>query len=112
MGERLRPFTLANLTMRTKIIVPAVIIIGLLLSVFIHPRPQAHEVPDRITPQPGPKSQPVAPAQPVSPAAAPAKSVAAEKPQALVLAKLREWDDDDQPDLREQRLGELAALLD
>jgi hypothetical protein len=102
------PFTHANLFMRTKIIVPVVIVIGLLLSVFIHPRPPAHEVPDRITPQP----QPVASPQPLSPAVTPAKSVATETPKELVLAKLQEWDDDDQPDLREQRIRELAALLD
>jgi hypothetical protein len=34
-----------------------------------------------------------------------------ESPSALILAKLRAWDDDDRPDLREQRIKELAALL-
>jgi hypothetical protein len=98
--------------MRTKFIVPAVVIIALLLSAFIRPRPQTHEVPDRMTPQPGQKAQPVAPTQPPSPAVTSSKSVLTETPTELVLAKLREWDDDDQPELREQRLRGLAALLD
>jgi hypothetical protein len=97
-------------SMRTKIIVPAVVVIGLLLSVFIHPRPRANEVPDRITPQPGPKPQPVAPTQPPAPTT-PSKSVVTETPTELVLAQLQAWDDDDQPELREQRLRDLAALL-
>jgi hypothetical protein len=112
MGEKFRLFTHANPTMRTKIIVPAVIIVGLLLSVFIRPGPQLHEVPDRITPQPGPKPQTVIPTRPVSPTVTPVKSMVIETPTELVLAKLRAWDDDDQPDMREQRVRELATLLD
>src|SRR5215469_5687340 len=100
-------------SMRAKFIVPAVVIIGLLLSVFIHPHPQRRKVPDLEIPQPSQKSpRPVAPTQLISPAATPAKLAATETPKELVLAKLREWDDDDRPDLREQRIRELAALLD
>ncbi len=96
--------------MRTKIIVPAVVVIGLLCWLMMRPHPQSHEVPARITPQKNisPELQPVASPQPVSPAV----TRAAETPTELVLAKLQAWDDDDQPALREQRMQELAALLD
>ncbi len=98
--------------MRTKIVVPAIIVIGLLCALLMRPHPQSHDVPDRIAPQKNiaPKFEPIASPQPVSPAVTPAKS--AETPTELVLAKLQAWDDDDRPDLREQRMQEIAALLD
>src|ERR1700722_20754149 len=45
-------------------------------------------------------------------AVVPIKTVPTESPGELILAKLQAWDDDDRPDLREQRIQELAALLE
>lgn len=98
--------------MRTKIIVPAIVVIGLLLSLLVRQRP--HEVSNNAVSQTvtSPELQPVVSPKPVSSAVGPAKPVSSETPEELVLAKLLAWDDDDRPDLREQRLRELAALLD
>ena len=46
-----------------------------------------------------------------APVVAPAKTIPDQTPAEVVRALLQAWDDDDNPDLRERRLSELAALL-
>src|SRR6516162_8972461 len=98
--------------MRMRIIVPAIIVIGLLCALLMRPHPR--EIPAQAVPQPiiSPEPKPVAPVQTDVPTMTLTQTVPAESPRERVLAKLREWDDDDRPDLREQRMSELAALLE
>jgi hypothetical protein len=100
--------------MQTRIIVPAAVVIGLLCWLLVRQHPQSHKVPVRTDSQTmiSAKPEPVAIVQADVPAVAPAKIVAVQTPTELVLVKLQEWDDDDRPDLREQRIRELAALLE
>jgi hypothetical protein len=100
--------------MRTKIIVPAVVVIGLLCWLLVRQHPQASDVLARADSQTtiSAKPEPVVVVQTDSSVVAPAQMVPVQTPTELVLAKLQEWDDDDRPDLREQRIRELAALLE
>lgn len=95
--------------MRIKFIVPVALIFGMLCWLWLHPR--RHPAPMRTM------SPALALAKPASVqtevlTVIPMKMVPAETPTEVVLAKLRAWDDDDRPDLREQRMQQLAALLD
>lgn len=95
--------------MRIKISGPATLIFGLLCWLLLHSR--QHAAPMRMMPPALALEKPVG-VQTKTPTVTPANIVSVEAPTEVVLAKLRAWDDDDRPELREQRIEELAALLE
>jgi hypothetical protein len=95
--------------MRIKIIGPLILISSLLCWLLLHRHQQEvriHAVPQIIVPQ-----KQIASVETDFQTVVPATATPAETPTERVLSKLRAWDDDDNPDLREQRIQELAALL-
>jgi hypothetical protein len=98
--------------MRLRIIVPGAAMVCLLLWLGVHPHKA--EVASRVMVKavaPEPSAVNVREDFQIQ-TVVPEKAVPAEMPEELVRAKLQAWDDDDRPDLREQRIQELAALLD
>lgn len=97
--------------MRLRVIIPGISMICLLLWLCMNPRKAGVESHTLVAAAAAEKVATSVPSAIQIQTVALKKNVPAQTPGELVLAKLQAWDEDDRPDLREQRIKELATLL-